>query len=224
MSYPEQGQYINLHAHRKSSGQHEWVLTSLFAHEYTPDDDPNAAYSIGIHPMLIREDTYPDHLKQVMLATENCQVLAIGECGLDKRLDIPFDLQSEVFSSQVKIAETTGLPVVIHSVKSHNEIIGFMEDYKPGVPMIIHGYRGGHQMALDLVKHGCYLSFGAAVLWDEKTAATAKQIPLDKLFIETDEEEADIRDIYRRVADIRNLTIEELKSALFEGVMKLFRR
>lgn len=75
---PERDQYVNIHAHRGSADKGEWVLRSLKSSGYPPDQDPYAAYSVGLHPWEITGRDIPNALKKVRLAVENSQVLAAG--------------------------------------------------------------------------------------------------------------------------------------------------
>jgi TatD DNase family protein len=216
--------FTNIHAHRLSEGPHEWVLTSLFADDYPPAMHTEARYSVGLHPMHIEGKDVRLLLKKVQLAAENDQVLAIGETGADKLIGTPMEIQMKVFNAQVEIAEHEGLPVIIHAVRSFSELIAFMRDRSPVIPMIIHGYRGSGQMAGDLIDHGFYLSIGHAVLTDTKTGEAVQQIPFERMFLETDEHEADIREIYARVAGIKQIPVEELRNKMNENVSGMFRR
>lgn len=216
--------YTNIHAHRFSEGPHEWVLTSLFAEDYPPSVHAEARYSVGIHPMHIENRDITLLLKKVRLSTENEQVLAIGETGPDKLIVTPMELQMKVFTAQVEIAELAGLPVIIHAVRSFSELIGFIRNRKPSVPMIIHGYHGSRQMAVDLINKGFYLSIGHAVIRDRKTAEAIRQIPFERMFLETDEHDTDIRDIYARVAALKQVPEEELKKKMNLNVSGVFSR
>ena len=80
-------------------------------------------YSIGIHPWYIKEDRIDEELKIIeeKLQTKTC--LAIGECGLDKRIDISLEQQTIVFEKQLALAEKYKKPVVIHCVAAYQEVI-----------------------------------------------------------------------------------------------------
>ena len=146
--------YINIHGHRQANNIQEWVMMNLMAKDYPPDDIENGYYSVGFHPYNVGKVEEVETHNKVRLATENPNVFAIGEVGLDKSIEAPLEKQMNVFEKQVEIAEFAELPVVCHVVKAFNEMIEFMKVYKPVVPMIIHGYNGSKQMAEDLVKAG----------------------------------------------------------------------
>lgn len=223
--YPEPHQQINIHAHRGAVSGEEWVLQNLSALSYPPDmADPDAAWSVGLHPWDIDKAGVEQALKKVQLATENCQVLAVGETGLDATIDTPMELQEKVFRAQVEIAEVAGLPVIIHAVKSYQELIAFSKTHQPGVPMIIHGFRGGVQLAGDLLKFGFLLSFGEPLLQYEKVASAFREVPGGKFLLETDESDIAIARLYERAAELREANLQELRAEQHQLFRKIFRR
>ena len=221
---PEKEQYVNIHAHRCPVGKAEWVLRSLKSGEYPPDLDPCAAYSVGLHPWEIADRDVPNALKKVRLAMENSQVLAVGEVGLDSFTEAPPELQMKVFEAQVELAVEARLPVIIHAVKTYQELIAFSKSVRPAVPMIIHGFRGSIQLAEDLLKYGYYLSFGEPLLESDKVREVFARLPLENLFLETDESEAPIGDIYIAAAELKCTTVSSVRLHMFEKTMNLFSR
>jgi TatD DNase family protein len=216
--------YVNIHAHRKSDLPEEWVLTNMMIEDYPPEGDPDVFYSVGLHPWNILRSDLSLSLKRLQLATENCQVLAIGETGLDRVITTSLKLQLKVFEAQVGLAELADLPVIIHAVKSSQEMIAFFKEYKPAVPMIIHGYRGSLQLAEDLIKAGFYLSFGESLMSIEKVREVFKVLPLEKLFLETDESTESIITIYKSAAALKEEPLEKLRSHMQVKVQEFFAR
>jgi len=210
--------YINIHGHRQANNIQEWVMMNLMAKDYPPDDIENGYYSVGFHPYNVGKVEEVETHNKVRLATENPNVFAIGEVGLDKSIEAPLEMQMRVFEKQVEIAEFAELPVVCHVVKAFNEMIEFMKVYKPVVPMIIHGYNGSKQMAEDLVKAGFLLSFGEAIAKDHSKIVEALQkVPAENLFLETDEGVLDIREIYHFAAEVKGVSVDHLRVQIFEN-------
>jgi TatD DNase family protein len=222
--YPEQGQHINIHAHRRAAAG-EWVLQNLRARSYLPDiADPDSAFSVGLHPWDLEKTDMDQALEKVQEATGNPQVMAIGEAGLDAMIPTPMDVQEQAFAAQLKIAEAADLPVIIHAVKSFQELIGFVKTQAPAVPMIIHGFRGGAQLAGDLLKFGFMLSFGESLLRSKKATAAFREVPDGKFFLETDESEVPISDIYKQAAQLRSVSVQDLKMEQLQAFTKFFKR
>ncbi len=228
--YPEQGQYINIHAHRGAVTGEEWVLQNISAIAYSQGDtDPGdgnqrAACSVGLHPWDLEEADVDRLLQKIEQATRNSRVLAIGETGMDGMIDMPMDYQEEIFRKQVAIAEKAGLPVIIHAVKTYQELIGYVKEHQPTVPLIIHGFRGGAQLAGDLLKFGFMLSFGEPLLQSEKVAAAFREVPAGKFFLETDESEVDIANLYERAAQFRSVSLQALLAEQHQLFRKIFHR
>ncbi|MEN8201194.1 MAG: TatD family hydrolase [Bacteroidota bacterium] len=210
--------YINIHGHRQANNIQEWVLRNLMAKDYPPDDIENGYYSVGFHPYNVGKVDAEETHNKVRLATENPHVFAIGEVGLDKSIETPLDEQMKVFERQVEIAEFADLPVICHVVKAFNEMIEFMKVQKPVVPLIIHGYNGSKQMAGDLVKAGFLLSFGEAIAREHSKIVEALQkVPVENLFLETDEGDLDIREIYHFAAEVKGISVDHLRLQIFEN-------
>lgn len=211
--------FVNIHGHRKANNIQEWVLRSLMASEYPPDDIEYGYYSVGFHPYNVGKFDEQDTLNKVRLSTENPNVLAIGEIGLDKSIDVPLDVQMGIFKKQVEIAEMVDLPVILHVVRAFNEIIEFKKAHNPSVPMIIHGYNGNKEMAAELVKAGFLISFGEAIAMDKtKIIEACEVVPLNKMFLETDEGEMDIREVYFTAAELKGVSLDVLRLQIVENL------
>ena len=210
--------YINIHGHRQANNIEEWVMMNLFASEYPPEDIENGFYSVGFHPYNVGKADEEETLNKVRLATENTHVLAIGEIGLDRSITAPLKDQQRIFEKQVDIAEYTDMPVVLHVVRAFNEIIEFAKVHKPSVPMIIHGYNGNRKVAEDLVNAGFLVSFGEAIAGEHsKIVEALLAVPVEKMFLETDEGDLDIREIYHTAAEVKALSLDELRLKIVEN-------
>ncbi|MEX0987242.1 MAG: TatD family hydrolase [Bacteroidales bacterium] len=217
-------QYVNIHAHRAPASPHEWVLRNLASEDYPPDQDPEASYSVGLHPWDIDKVDIPHTLKKIQLATENCQVLALGEAGLDKMKGVSMDLQLKVFKAHADLAALVEMPLIIHAVKADQELIKFAKEEKPSIPMVIHGYMGNTTRAMELLKHGFQLSFGESLLLSQKSREAYAALPLESTFLETDISDRSIREIYRAAAELKKIGVEELCRIMAERANNLLTR
>ncbi len=173
--------------------------------------------SVGIHPWYLAEPDADRLLKLLEQQLQDDRVVALGEAGLDRLRGCSLDVQISVFRREVALAEEYGLPMVIHCVKAFNELIQQKKELRPRQPWIIHGFRGKEHVALDLLRHDCYLSFGARF---QEEAVRA--VPLERLFIETDESPESIEEICRRIAKARGVSPEELAEAVNKNVRAVF--
>ncbi|RLD58560.1 MAG: hypothetical protein DRI97_02950 [Bacteroidetes bacterium] len=214
----DQKRYINIHGHRQSNTIEEWVMQNLMAKDFPPEDIENGYYSVGLHPYNVGKVDEEETLNKVRLALENPRVLAVGEIGLDKSIEAPMEDQVRIFEKQVELAETVNLPVILHVVKAFNEMLGFMKAKQPVVPMIIHGYNGSPEMAEELVKAGFLISFGQAITGEHsKIVESLQKVPVEMMFLETDEGDMDIRELYQFAAEVKGISEDHLHMQIFEN-------
>ena len=129
--------------------------------------------------------------------------------------------RAHYFEIHLAFAEKYHKPLIIHAVKSWNEIIIYLKRAK--VPFILHGYTGGKELTKQLIDLEAYFSIGKSVLRMPPRFQDAIQlIPLSALFLETDDSLTDIREIYDEVSKIRNISLEELKIQINRNFKSLF--
>lgn len=181
-------------------------------------DLQSSYYSLGIHPWKIYPELLSEHLRFIEENIQFDAVKAIGECGLDKLCDTPWELQLRAFKGQVFISEKWNKPLIIHCVKAFGELLEIKKEMKPNQAWVIHGFRGKPEQMQQLTSHGLFLSFGTRFNED-----TIKEMPLDRLLLETDEAEVSIRTVYQEVTKTSNLDIKVLERQIEENVSNLFK-
>jgi len=211
--------YINLHTHQFTDRHDIFEVVNQYPHKF---DVAIPHYSIGIHPWYIVEDRLSEDLAilESKLEFENC--LAVGECGLDKRIEIPLTLQTQVFEKQLLLAEQYKKPVILHCVAAFQEVIEIKNALKITVPMIVHGFSKNQETAKQLLDNGFYVSFGKYLLRNPELESVFKSVPNDRFFLETDTVEESIRDVYKLAAQYKNIEIEILKDTLHENFNRVF--
>lgn len=204
-------QFFNLHTHQFTNQPNVLELVNQYPQEF---DAAIPLYSIGIHPLFIDENRLEKDFQILdqKLATPQC--LALGECGLDKRIEIPLDLQQSVFEKQLILAEKYQKPIVIHCVAAFQEVIEIKKRLKITVPMIIHGFSKNEQVAKQLIDNGFYISFGKYLLRNPELETVFKSIPNDRFFLETDTIEEGIREVYALAAKYKELELSELQQII----------
>lgn len=212
--------FFNLHTHQSSKQANVLELVNQYPQEF---DTSIPNYSIGIHPWYIVEDRIDWDLEIIesKLIDEKC--LAIGECGLHKRIEIPMALQKMVFEKQLALAEKYRKPVVIHCVAAFQEVIAIRKKMAISVPLIIHGFSKNKETAAQLIFNGFYLSFGKYLLRNPELELVFKSIPKDRLFLETDTIEEGIAAVYELAAKYRNIEMAEMTAIInanFDAVFK----
>lgn len=206
--------FFNIHTHVSVHPESE--ILSLAPEELSTDNRSFYA-SVGIHPWTLTEKNANIQWKALYESIKDKRIVAIGECGLDKLKGPSMELQTAVFKQEAALAEDSSLPLIIHCVKAFNELIQLKKEISPCQPWIIHGFRGKLPLALDCIRHGFYLSIGSH--FQENTL---KAIPLDRLFIETDESEESIGSIYQRIAETKGISQQELIEAINKNLREVF--
>ena len=150
-------------------------------------------------------------------------VLALGEAGLDKMHKATYDQQIVLFERQIELSEALQRPMILHDVKSHNEIIALRKKHKALQPWILHGFSGTEQDIQQLMGQGLYLSVGESLLYPERKIYNSfRFIDLDFLFLETDMAKVGIETIYDEAAKLLGIDIAVLKKRLFANFARLF--
>ena len=197
--------YFNLHRHSPAKDLEETAIINIFPGQEIPEKH---LYSVGLHPWSAFENALVRDLKLVEEKGKNA--VAIGECGLDRLCELPFELQLKAFRAQIEIAANLGKPLIIHCVRAYPELISEKKASRDSLPWIVHGFRGYPEIASQLINHGFYLSFGEALMKDRHLAQIFAAVPDDRYFLETDESATGISEIYKRAALLRNTDVDEI--------------
>jgi len=212
-------QFFNLHTHHYTNQPNTLELFNQYPWAF---DDTIPNYSIGIHPWYIEEKRVDSDLAIINEKIQVPQCLALGECGLDKRIDIPMQLQLEVFEKQISIAETHQKPLVLHLVAAFDELLALKKNLAITVPIIIHGFSKNQQLAKQLLDQGCYLSFGKYLMLNPDLKSVFQYVPNDRFFLETDTMAEPLEAVYQRAADYKNISLEALQKQVSDNFEKVF--
>jgi len=201
---------IDIHTHGAGHG-----IRNCSPQQYKSDSQ--GWFSLGIHPWNINK--YDGQLPWNLLydASFKSNVLAIGESGLDKMCGVPMSVQMDVFIKHIHLAEKADKPLIIHMVKSLEELLLLRKQLKPHCPWIIHGFRGKPAQVQQIISHGLFLSYGE--YYNPQSVALT---PIEKMFIETDESSLPIEDILEHIASCKRMDVEELRLHFEENVCKVF--
>lgn len=214
--------YVDAHCHRTSGGGNIG-LVSVDMSDFDALLDLPRYYSLGIHPWFIERQKWPASIVRIANLPDATGCLAIGECGLDRSIDVPLPLQIDVFRRQIELADRLNKPLVVHCVRAFDELLRIKKASRSRVPWIIHGFTGKWPLAQQLLGIGCYLSLGAA-LFDERSHARTvlTEAPLQQLFLETDDSGMQIGVVYEVAAKILDLDIRLLQRQMIENFHRVF--
>jgi TatD DNase family protein len=181
-------------------------------------------------------DVDEDLLDSIYQLAQKERVVAIGETGLDYyRMAAPIPSQKRLFREQIQLANKLTLPVVVHDRDAHEDIVNVLkeEDAHAGV---IHCFSGDEEMLEKVLDIGFYISISGIVTFSNSLAKIVKQIPLDRLLVETDSpylspvpkrgkrnEPLFIKYILQKIAEILDITYEEVVQTNATNAKRLFK-
>jgi TatD DNase family protein len=150
-------------------------------------------FATGLHPWWVEQveqqgitaEKFNAVLEQ---AIEQLKPIAIGECGLDKNIDCPIDKQIDYLNCHIELANQHQLPLILHSVKTHNELLQVLKNQAVQQGGIIHAFSGSVEQAEAFTDKGFLLGIGGVISYPraKKTMNTVKHINLEHLVLETD--------------------------------------
>lgn len=213
--------FINLHTHQYSNQDTVLEIVNQYPTEF---DDSIPYFSIGIHPWKIDLNRVEADLKIIEDKLKSVNCLAVGECGLDKRIETSLEIQTQVFEKQLILAQKHNKPVILHCVAAFQQIIEIKNRLQITVPMIIHGFSKNLQIAKQLLNNGFYLSFGKYLIQNLDLETVFKNIPNDRFFLETDSSNYTIEEIYALASKYKNIEIKQLKAIINSNFNLIFRR
>lgn len=192
---------------------------------------------VGIFPSEAKTYTQEVEDKLIELA-KNPKVKAVGEIGLDYYWDKSFvDLQKDVFVKQIRLANELHLPIVVHDREAHKDTFDLLVEHNKGSKVLFHCFSGSVEFMRECVKQGWYIALGGVVTFKNavKMKEVAKDVPLDKLVLETDapyltpvpyrgkpNTPAYVYYVAEEIAKLRKMPIEELINATTENAEMFF--
>ena len=228
--------FFDTHTHLKQNIDN--VISIVNIQPNTPP--PKLNFSVGIHPWCIHEFKIDTIMDKIAEFAKNRYCVAIGESGLDKinynkteklnpelkiKYNDGYSIQKIIFQQQIEIANFANKPMIIHCVKAFPELISIRKKITKKTPWIIHGFNSSLEIAKSLIKEEIFLSFGSKLTSpnSHKLRATFKEIPLEKILLETDNLEKrmlNIEDIYNKAAEIKAISVDNLKSIILKNIQR----
>jgi len=210
--------------------------------------DKGVYTAIALHPHDVtgyekRKKEAFDYDKFLKLA-KNKKVMAIGETGLDYAFcendEKAQKLQQEVFIKHLELAKEVNKPVVIHSRRTFPEILEILKaNYSSTKAGVLHCYMGRWSYAEEYLKLGFYLSFTGLITYARDYDKVIKNMPLDRILIETDapylapdsirkqgeivrNEPKNVEFVARKIAEIKGIGFDEVASQTTKNAKELF--
>ncbi len=212
----------DLEAAVRFAEQHEWVHAT-----------------VGIHPHEAHR-AEPSHYEALKQLCARKEVLAVGEIGIDYYYpDPPRPVQQEVLIRQLDLAAEVKLPVIFHCRDAWEDLRKFVLEAGRNTEKggILHCFTGTWEDAKAFLDAGFYVSFAGNVTFkkSDDLRAVARQIPLDRLLIETDSpylspvpfrgrrnEPARVKEVARVLAEVKGIDVEDMARHTSENFLRLF--
>lgn len=207
--------FTNCHTHHSFNEKFEIRQEQLFS-------NTSGFHSIGIHPW--EADKYDVNTVFELLKTNsNKFTLAIGECGLDGLKGPDLTVQTAIFEQQIILSESIKYPLIIHCVKTWNELSSLRKKHQPTQPWVFHGF-AKYGILDQVIKSGMMVSLGAGIIHHPKREEIVQNIPNDQLLLETDDVEIEIQQIYDCVAELKKISLQELNEVITHNFKNTFTR
>lgn len=193
----------------------------------------------GVHPHSA-DQTNDEVLKGLDHYATHEKVVAIGETGLDYfYMNSDKEIQINSFTEHIRLGKKHNLPIIIHVREADQDMQEMLKkETAADTPGVIHCFTGNYETAVKYLDLGYYISFSGIVTFkrSEELREAAKNIPADKLLIETDSpylapvphrgksnEPSYVRHVAETVAEVRGISFEELAEITRTNAERLFR-
>ena len=194
---------------------------------------------MGLHPCSVKEN-FEEELQIAEDWLARRKFAAVGETGLDFYWDKTFTAQQYIaFKTQVGWAKKYEIPVVIHSRQSTPECIDVIKEmHDASLSGIFHCFGGSLQEARQIIELGFYLGIGGVLTYKNAgLAGVIEKLPLDNIVVETDapyltptpfrgkrNESAYLKYVVQKIAELKNMSVEEVADVTTANAKKLFDR
>jgi TatD DNase family protein len=205
---------IDIHSHLKSNEEDVIRIHNLMYHEFSSGKIlPGNYYSLGMHPWHLNEAGWPPENSDF----GRPEIIAVGETGLDKFRGPDITFQEKVFKHHIEISEAMSKPLIIHNVRMTDRILKIYKEMQPKQPWILHGFTGNPDQTKQLLNYNFYFSFSERVLKSQKSVEAFRIIPLERVFVETDEGELGIKSLYHEFCILFDLKMDFLTEILYSN-------
>lgn len=213
--------YLNAHSH--FSGEGTVLSLDIQDVEKYPSFSAQQWVSLGFHPWFHQSVKKEDfiHILDHLMKRADFKIVAIGEVGLDRFKGASFEDQMKMFEVAIEIAQEKGLPLVIHSVKSANDILTMLKNKKFQGKCLFHDFNGSIQLQEQIISSGHFIGVGQSLFKkSSKVFQNIKNIPLSSILLETDEMNLEIENVYEEFCKILDIeeseVIEQVRTNFYE--------
>lgn len=197
-----------------------FAVVSISVEDVDEERMPNL-FTIGLHPWQTdRLDSYRMVVNRLpgLLAQRRC--LALGEVGVDRLRGASLPAQQELLALQLRTAEAQRKSVVFHCVRAWSEMLSTLRTARFTQNCALHGFQGNCPVLPGLLDEGWFISVKPRN--NGTIAPEVAEIPLQQILIETDAKPVPIADVYRAVAQVKQIPVADLLSTVTENAQRFF--
>jgi TatD DNase family protein len=212
--------YIDIHTHHLKKDSYTF---SIFNISLPCNDLPEDIYfSAGWHPWYIGAFDLIQIENTLEEITHHKNVIVIGECGLDRAINTPIEKQYEVFMFHIELAKKYGKPLIIHCVRAYSDLLEILKNERFEGRFVLHNFNGNQFQIDSFLKFEAYFSFGRQLIRpDRKLTDSMKYIPIERIFLETDDSEFPVSMFYDIASNLLQIPVDVLKIQINENCTKL---
>lgn len=201
------------------------------------ENNKNIYCAVGIYPEYASSVT-GDDLKEIEELGKSDKVVAVGEIGLDYHSEnFDREKQIEIFVKQLEIADRLNLPFCIHCRGAVEDVYKVLSSHKNLIRHsgLMHCYSEGAEWVQKFLDLGLYISFSGNITFKKNDRSFLKDIPLDRILVETDSpylspeplrgrqnEPRNVRFVIQKIADEIGLSFEELEKITSENAKRVY--
>ena len=219
---------FNFHVHLSNCSKYS--ICSVDITEIEQFSNIQSKFTFGIHPWFLQSEKIFDEYIRILtqisegnygpVISEN--FIAVGECGIDRVKGPCLELQKKIFFNLCRLSINMDLPMIIHCVRAYSDIIEVYKSFKNKLKWAVHGFSGNLVEAESLLAKNIHISFGKRLLYSDKLKEIFSILPINMLFLETDDSDISIRSLYELGSVLKGMSIDEFSLQIERNIFNFF--
>ena len=193
--------------------------------------------TVAISPIGVTKKNL-DELEEIKKLASSKKVVAIGEIGLDYHWGKDNkELQKEIFIKQIEMANELNLPIVIHTRDAHFDTIDILKNHRCNNTGIFHCCPLNVELIKSGLNLGYYISFSGVITFkNAKPELSVKEVPMDRILIETDSpylspepyrgrrnDSRKVIEIAKKISELKEISLDEVSRITYENAIKVYK-
>lgn len=215
--------FVDIHSHRPPTRDGSLALVCVDPARAARPAPPGTSFCCAVHPWEASATDAGDRIRAIRGLVDENRLSAIGETGFDRiRRTAPLEAQIALFRLHADLADEAGLPLVVHSVRANADVLAESSRRRARSVWIIHGCSAGPEELERILSKGIAVSMGPRELARPGAGQALRGTPPDLLFLETDDSEVGIEEVYRVAAGKLDCPVDSLVRRIHGNWLRLF--